>query len=423
MISISRSSPEFYRWCATIALFVASFSANGKDYFGIVDYAPSRFIEESQAPFFYSIGKQLKYGTSIDVTSSTVFEVKPIQAELDTVLPSPDGNKALVVSDDMLYLVQIGRPTIRLLDRVGHYSSKNVLAGTLVFLWTSIRWSQDSQHFYIVKDLRRERAEEQVTLRTEQAGIPSGLWTSSHYQKPLTARRPPPKVVLPESDKAYDTSATMYRFDIGNPEAGVRVISGVRFGSFHYFQVGADDICFRSPLATGALGWFCTSPNGVSAVQDSGTEGIHLANGHSLTGSRFASSEVHKHAGSEKWFSHYGYAWKELPENTVGLFSRDSPVTPLISIKTGISFKGDRVSGVYDYQGAVLPGGRYVLLSVDHDRFTGQLLVDGSTGQYRELPKETVVYRSMNSDSFPDIVFNREAKKGRLDFEFGYRRQ
>jgi hypothetical protein len=96
-------------------------------------------------------------------------------------------------------------------------------------------------------------------------------------------------------------------------------------------------------------------------------------------------------------------------------------VTPLISIKTGISFKGDRVSGVYDYQGAVLPGGRYGFLSVDHDRFTGQLLVDGSTGQYRELPKETVVYRSMNSESFPDIVFNREAKKGRLDFEFGSR--
>jgi hypothetical protein len=35
-----------------------------RDFFGIIDYKPSSFTEVADEPFFYSIGKKLRYGLS-----------------------------------------------------------------------------------------------------------------------------------------------------------------------------------------------------------------------------------------------------------------------------------------------------------------------------------------------------------------------
>jgi hypothetical protein len=74
-------------------------------------------------------------------------------------------------------------------------------------------------------------------------------------------------------------------------------------------------------------------------------------------------------------------------------------------IKGGDNIKGQYVDGVSQWDGMVLPGGRYALLNVFHDNFTGQLLVDGLTGQYRELPHGTRVYRNLNTLVYKNVRF------------------
>ena len=59
--------------------------------------------------------------------------------------------------------------------------------------------------------------------------------------------------------------------------------------------------------------------------------------------------------------------------------------------------KGRYLDGLGNRNNGVLPGGRYALLDVYHDNFEGQLLIDGVTGNYRELPSKTKVYTNINS--------------------------
>ncbi len=56
----------------------------------------------------------------------------------------------------------------------------------------------------------------------------------------------------------------------------------------------------------------------------------------------------------------------------------------------------------------VLPGDRYAFLKLWMENFKGghgQILVDGLTGQYRELPQDTFVYRNLNSLNYTNAKF------------------
>jgi len=78
-----------------------------------------------------------------------------------------------------------------------------------------------------------------------------------------------------------------------------------------------------------------------------------------------------------------------------GLFSRESDVTPILLFEGGTNMKGGYVDGIGGGGCSVLPGGRYALLPVALDNFKGELLIDGLTRQYRELPKNSRAYTSM----------------------------
>ncbi len=55
-----------------------------------------------------------------------------------------------------------------------------------------------------------------------------------------------------------------------------------------------------------------------------------------------------------------------------------------------------------------MPGGRYAFLDLLMENFKGRrgkILVDGLTGQYREVPNDTLVYRNLNSINYDRVKF------------------
>lgn len=81
----------------------------------IIDYKPSVFSEHTTQPFFFSIGKKLKYGDAIREDAPTLFQTGFFDDDIKEVYPSPDQKKAVAVHNGSLYLVQLGKPPARLL--------------------------------------------------------------------------------------------------------------------------------------------------------------------------------------------------------------------------------------------------------------------------------------------------------------------
>lgn len=105
-------------------LFTISQEALAKEATGISNYHPSHFVENADSPFFYSIGKQLKYGSSIDELAPPLFEGSWRNGDLVAVYPSPDNKKAAIVSNRKMYITEAGRPPLLVLNNVDHYDPK-----------------------------------------------------------------------------------------------------------------------------------------------------------------------------------------------------------------------------------------------------------------------------------------------------------
>lgn len=114
---------------------------------GIVDYKPSVFSEHVAQPFFFSIGKKLKYGDAIREDGPTLFQAGFFEDDIREVYPSPDQNKAVLVLGDCLYLVQLGKPPAKLLQPFEHeYIS--------VF---DIQWDPQSRYIFIPRYIHNAR--------------------------------------------------------------------------------------------------------------------------------------------------------------------------------------------------------------------------------------------------------------------------
>ena len=349
-----------------VALFLIAASQHvvGKEYFGILNYSPSKFLEKAESSFFYSIGNQLKYGMSVDETAPALFEGKYFGGNFVAVFPSPDNKKVALVSNKKLYVVGIGISPQLVLDHVVSYDPKEIGYKEIYYKWPTIQWDSKSRYIYIAKDKKQ----------------PQGHWQRPHSRDAILVRI--------DTENAYNISEMI-----------------VDFRSLHYFLVGSDGLCFDYALDNGDVIWKCLTENGVLKAQSVTSDGIQLDNKSTLTGRPFLSYKPNIYE-SDIWMSRYGFFVKRINEKLDGLFLKSKPEIPLIRISTGVNIKGRHVNGIRQMGGAVLPGGRYVLLNVWHDSFKGQLLLDSATGEYRELPKETNVYRNLNSDAYDDFVFS-----------------
>jgi hypothetical protein len=112
------------------------------------------------------------------------------------------------------------------------------------------------------------------------------------------------------------------------------------------------------------------------------------------TGKRFCSQQRHV-SEYEASLARTGLCLRRLDNNRSALFSRNIAGAPVFIIQGGANFKGQYVDGVGHTGCTALPGDRYLILPVWNDS-EKQLLIDGMTGQYRELPAESRAYVNVN---------------------------
>lgn len=72
-----------------------------------------------------------------------------------------------------------------------------------------------------------------------------------------------------------------------------------------------------------------------------------------------------------------------------------------LALTEGNGFKGHYYCSEL-LRSVFLPGDRYFLFNVPYcGNFNGQLLIDSVTGKYQELPKTSLVYLTVNPDTYP----------------------
>jgi hypothetical protein len=331
-------------------------------FFGIIDYKPSSFTEQPTGLFFFSIGGGLKFGSVISDSAATLFEGALKNRTTSGVFPSPDQTKAAVMSDGSLYIVEVGKTATTILKGIGNFVPPSAPKGETIYEYPMLQWDAGSRYIYIVRDRKTE--------------------------------------AVPAFKQTPD--ATLVRIDISDPTKIADVVSDFR--SHFYFLIGDRAICFDYDADDRDLLWKCSYQGVTKAMQSIGENGITLVDGTSIAGKPFVSchSDIYE---TEIWLSRYGFSLRKTVGKYIGLFSKDKTDTPIFLIKGGYNIKGNYVDGVSQRDGMVLPGERYALINVFHDNFTGQLLVDGRTGQYRELPHDTRVYRNLNTLVYHDIKF------------------
>ena len=333
---------------------------------GIIDYKPSSYIELADEPFFYSIGKTLRYGRTISESSPVLFKGLFFKGDLVNVFVSPDNKKAAIVSGGKLYLAETTGNVYLLLEKVGgrSYKFQQEEAGEVFYDYNGLQWDVESRSIYIVRDKKK-------------VPTPHSCWRSP--------------------------DAALVRIDIESPNKIIEVIKD--FNSLDYFFAGKDTICFNYALGNGDVLWKC-SQNGNARLVISHQHGqMVLENGIVTQGRPFLSYRPNIYE-SQIWLSNYGFSLKRSAGDITDFFSKSDSRKPIFKIQGGHNIKGHYVNGISQTGCKVLPGGRYALLNVWHDKFKGQLLVDGLTGKYRELPTETRVYLNLNSLNYEHFKFD-----------------
>jgi hypothetical protein len=329
-------------------------------FFGIIEYKPSPYVESADEPFFYSIGKTLRYDRTISGSSPTVFKGSLLGDDLKDVYVSPDNKKAAVFYGDNLYLTKTTGPALLLLTNCKHNNIEKV--GKIYY--SDLQWDAESRFIYMIRDKK-------------QVPTPQSCWRSP--------------------------DAVLVRIDINSPTKVVEVIKN--FNSLHYYFVGNDTICFDYAPGDGSVEWKCSHHGNVSRIKSQQNSQIVLENGTVINGKPFLSysSNIHE---SEIWLSNNGFTTRRADGDITEFFSKHDSKKPLFKIQGGHNIKGHYVNGILQTGCKVLPGGRYALLNVWHDNFKGQLLVDGLTGKYRELPANTQIYLNLNSLNYAYFKFD-----------------
>jgi hypothetical protein len=347
----------------TIVLALVPY-AWARDFFGIVDYRPSTFIEKPAARFFFSIGDKLRFGNVIAEDGPILFAAKPSDKGIWAVYVSPNEMKAAVVSGANLYLVEPGQVPVRLLGEVydlmawGSAKWMKGPPGKPVYHYPDIQWDAASRFLYVSR----------------------GTWTDR-----------------------FPSHLALLRIDVSDPSNIVEVTNDA-IGS-GIFLVASDAVCFRRAVERGDLIWKCVD-KGVekspTAIEDNR---IIMHDGTSIEGKPFAS---HRWSRGEIWLTRAGFAVRAY-NSRWGFFSKDRPSEPIFQFNGAVEpLKGHYGDGIIETGSNVLPGDRYAFLKLWMENFKGghgQILVDGLTGQYRELPKDTFVYRNLNSLNYTNAKF------------------
>ncbi len=322
----------------------------------IVNFHPISFEAKAEACFFYSVGGALKYSDSIDPDAPTLF-----RGGIGDFQISPDEKQIAIVTDHKLAVVDyLGK--VQSIGAVDSIYRTFKPAGRSFIRDDGFQWSRDSKSLYFIKD--------------------------TFYRS--------------KGSQLFSEIGELWRFDV---ESGGQQLVIKPFRAYQVIFGRGSEIYFAIPLANGNLNLELFDGNTVRdvAASESG---------------RVSSEES---SGPEKnpfySFSRVEYMQNVLPGlHLLQSFDSSSQVEKLAfreKLLLELTYPCDPWFGCGEsdemMDSVFLPGNRFFLLNVPYcHNYKGQLLIDTQTGNYKILPKDTRVFVTANTETYPHYRFNNE---------------
>lgn len=314
----------------------------------IVDFSPVSFPAKANSKFFYSIGKELKYSDQIEAEAPTVLS----RGRIDEFLVSPDSKKIAVVSEGKLAVVGAysGIQEVTPVDSI-YREPKEI--GKQFFRDDEFQWSEDSKTLYLIRD--------------------------EYYQS--------------SGSQLFSDKGELWSFDTDSVSLQP-VLKPFRAYTYFFAKSG---IYFSVPTGTGDLElWYF---DGKRVVQAGASTGATVPGG--TVDGVFRPSVFYS-------FSILDYQRTLSTRGVDSVVDRDTKFErllirgkPYLELTAGQNIKGpywcaDTLRSVF------LPGDQYFLFNVPYcGNYDGQLLIDTTSGKYEALPKDSVVYLTLNTKSYP----------------------
>lgn len=326
----------------------------------IVGYAPTEFSETAATPFFYSIGSELRFGGHITSQGGVLFK-----GPLRSVIPSPDAKKVLVVSESVLWIVgSDGSAPIRITE-VDESLEMGKPVGKTFYRHSEIQWAADSSRFYLIKD---------------------------EFYKSKGAQ-------------LYSIHGELTEYDVATGQ--MRKVFAP-FRAFRYFMADGIGTFFGEANDRGDVILMVRQGDTSAVVADISPKGFRANDKvvsfrtvpfYSFSLNEYA-TEVLRSKGVKLVVDNQGPRIGHLSING----------RRIVSVNEGNGLKGPYL-GFHSIHSGFLPGERYFMLNLHTGSFGGQLLFDLETGQYKPLPKDTRVYRNINTNNFSDWTITKDGIK------------
>lgn len=327
-------------WIAAVVFIAAS--AVPSD---IVDFSPTSFQAKADAKFFFSIGNELKYSDQIDPQAATL-----MRGHIWNFLVSPDNKKIAVVANGQLAVV--AESLIRQITPVDSIYTEPKPIGRQFFRDDDFQWSKDSKVLYLIRD--------------------------EYYES--------------KGSQLFSTKGELWKYDV---ESGTLLSVLKPFRAHTYFVGLNSGIYFSTPTDRGDLQLQYFDGNSVTDIDVPNAKDIRP-------------EDLARDFTESPFYSFSLVDYEKAMSSTVRLVADGSGGPqkliignrPYLALTQGKDFKGihycsDMVRSVF------LPGNRYFLFNVPYCRnYSGQLLIDTVTGMYQRLPADSVVYLTLNTDTF-----------------------
>ncbi len=328
----------------------------------IVDFHPTSFEAKGDSNFFFSIGRDLKYSNRIDPSSPTL-----ISGRLGNFLVSPDGSAIAIVVDRQLVVAKPDSSFIGKVATVDSIYRSPKPIGRAFFRDEEFQWSRDSRYVYLIKD--------------------------EYYRS--------------KGSQLFSSKGELWRYAI--EDKSLRLVLRP-FPAYNYFLGPGSTVYFSAPIENGGLQLEFFDGQQVGSIATPYSKHISLEA--LKTGSQespFYSFGIHDY--DKKILNSKGVLIDK--ESTPGADQIVAGEKKLVTITQGKSWDGY----YYCYQtlrSVFLPGDRFLLLNTPYcGDFNGQLLIDTRTGDYQELPKDTRVYVTLNTVSYPHFNIGSDGIKVR----------
>lgn len=353
---MSRNLKEFSRLAGLLSagaiLFgaVSSRCASKDPPLSILDFHPAVFDARAAAPFFYSIGNELKYSDSIDPNAPTLF-----LGELWNFQVSPDGMRIACISDHRLMVID-NKGKTQVIGVVDSISRSFKPTGRRFIRDSDFQWSPDSKSLYFIRD----------------------------------------KFYRSKGSQLFSEFGELWKFDVANGEQKMVI------NPFHGFQIifgSGSEIYFAVPLANGDLELDLYDGTTVRDFAAPGSAGP-------LSGTNpfYSISSVdymQKVLPGMQLLQNF-----DFKANRQTLAFGDRILLQLTRYCDSFFGCGDcdeMIGSVF------IPGSRFFLLNVPNCRnYKGELLIDTLTGAYKTLPKGTRVFITANTRTYPHYKFDHE---------------